>query len=431
VALGRAEQLVSAARLEDEPLTVFLADTLGWRFLLSLVLSITLWARLTLDQNPQRVDVYPTEIPVEARGLPANLVVANELPTVRVKVSAPQESWRFLEPSSFRVSVNLDQAGAGIVQPEVTVETPDPNVRVLEITPAKVSLRVEELRTVEVPVQVNQAGSTPFGFRIGDPLIVPPRVQISGPSSAVERVNVAQVTLRLDEARSTIDRSLKPEPRGPNGVVSGVRVEPQNVTVTLPVEQIAGSKAVSIVPRIIGQPAAGYWQGPITVDPGTVQVVAEPSVLDTVSLLSTADIDITGAQAEIVRSVAVQRPAGVALVRDQPVTVRISVLPLQGQQVRDLNVTVANVADGLSVAVSPAAINVTITGPQPTLLRLTPDVIGATVDATGLGSGQHTLPVQVQAPEGLRADRLLPSDVTLVLAPRQTASATPTVSAGP
>jgi len=411
-------------------LTVFLADTLGWRFLLSLVLSITLWARLTLDQNPQRVDVYPTEIPVEARGLPANLVVANELPAVRVKVSAPQESWRFLEPSSFRVSVNLAQAGPGIVQPEVTVETPDPNIRVLEVTPAKVSLRVEELRTVEVPVQVNQVGSTPFGFRIGDPLVVPARVQISGPSSAVERVNVAQVTLRLDEARSTIDRSLKPEPRGPNGVVSGVRVEPQNVTVTLPVEQIAGSKAVSIVPRIIGQPAAGYWQGPISVDPSTVQVVAEPSALDNVSLLSTADIDISGAQAEVVRTVAAQRPAGVALVRDEPVTVRVSILPLQGQQVRDLNLTVANLGEGLSATVSPTAINVTITGPQPTLLRLAADAIGATVDVAGLGPGQHTLRVQVQGPDGLRADRILPGDVTVVLALRQAVSAPPTLSAG-
>ena len=95
-------------------MTSFLTETLGWRFLLALVISISLWGRLTLEQNPQRVDVYPTDINVEPRGLPANLVVAGDLPPVKIRVAAPQESWRFLEPSSFRVSVDLNGAKPGL-----------------------------------------------------------------------------------------------------------------------------------------------------------------------------------------------------------------------------------------------------------------------------------------------------------------------------
>jgi YbbR domain-containing protein len=399
-------------------MTTFITDTLGWRFLLALVLSVSLWARLTLEQNPQRVDVYPTDIPVEVRGLPSNLVVANELPTVKLRVSAPQESWRFLEPSSFRVSVDLHEATPGLAQPTVLVEASDPQVRVLEATPAKLSVRIEELATVSVPVQVNQVGSVPFGYRVGEPMIDPPRVDVSGPQSAIERVNVAQVTVRLEETRSTTDRSLKPEPRGPGGVVQGVRVQPQAVTVTVPVEQIAGSKAVSVIGVPRGQPAPGYWLGPITVEPPSVQVVGDPRVLDTVTVLNTAEVDVAGAQGEVVRSVPIIRPQGVSLVRDQNATVRIAILPIQGQQVRDLPVAVSNIDEGLAATISPATVNVSIVGPQPALLRAAPGDFVATVDAGGRPAGVYTLPVQIQAPEGLRGDRVVPDQVTLTLTQR-------------
>src|SRR6478752_1343986 len=108
----------------------FVTDTLGWRFLLAFVLSVTLWARLTLDQNPERRDIYPTEIPVEARGLSQKFVVANDL------------------------------------QP--------------------ITVRIEELRESSVPVRVEQTGSLPFGFRpSGEPTVQPVAVKVSGPASAV------------------------------------------------------------------------------------------------------------------------------------------------------------------------------------------------------------------------------------------------------
>ena len=48
-----------------------------WRFALALVVAIVLWVRLTIDQNPEREDLYPTDIPIEVRGLAPTLLVAN------------------------------------------------------------------------------------------------------------------------------------------------------------------------------------------------------------------------------------------------------------------------------------------------------------------------------------------------------------------
>jgi YbbR domain-containing protein len=218
-----------------------LTETLGWRFLFALFLSITLWARLTLDQNPERRDLYPTEINVETRGLAPGLVIVNEIQPIKLRIAAPQESWRTLEPGSFRAVVDLSDASAGLVQRDVQVEVSDPEVRVLEHIPSKVSVRIEENRRVALPVRVNQLGNIPFGFRlVGEPVVTPATVEVSGAASAVDRVSEISVSVHLDDVKSTIDRSLKPEARGPNGVVSGVRLEPQLVTVTMNVEPSRG-----------------------------------------------------------------------------------------------------------------------------------------------------------------------------------------------
>ncbi|MBI3971189.1 MAG: hypothetical protein HY332_07845 [Chloroflexi bacterium] len=394
----------------------FATETLGWRFLLAFFLSVTLWARLTLDQNPARQDEYPSEIPVEVRGLRPNLVVANDITPVKVRISAPQESWKRLGVGSFRAVVDLTESSAELIQPAVTVDVSDPEVRVLDVMPSKVSVRIEELRTASVPVHVNQLGSLPFGYRlVRDATVVPSQVEVSGPASAVEKVKEAIVAVRLEEARATVEQTLKPEPRGPSGVVTGVRVEPQSVTVTLPVEQIAGSKAVSVVPQVRGQPAPGYWQGTISVDPSTVQVVGEPAALESVSAIDTAVVDVSGAQTDVTRTVALVRPPGIAMVRDQAATVRVSIVPLRGQQVRDTLVVVENATNDTQATVAPASASVTLSGPQPTLLRLAGEEIVATVDAANLEPGTHSLPVTVRVPGGTQVDRVVPDRVTVTI----------------
>jgi len=116
-----------------------------------------------------------------------------------------------------------------------------------------------------------------------------------------------------------------------------------------------------------------------------------------------------------VRSVPLLRQAGVSVVPDQPVTVRVSIQPLDGQQVRDLAVGVQNVAAGLTASVTPPTVSVTLAGPQPQLQRLSSDDVTATVDASGLNSGTKALPVTVQAPEGIRVVRVAPDTVTVAV----------------
>ena len=384
-----------------------------WRFALALVVAIVLWVRLTIDQNPEREDLYPTDIPIEVRGLAPTLLVANETGAVRVRISAPEDSWRRLQASSFRATIDLNQAGPGLQQREVMVECSDPDVRLVSHSPPKVAVRVEETRTVEIPVRVNELGTVPFGFRVvGPPLVTPDRITVSGPASAIEKVTEAFVSVRMEELKSTVERSLKPEPRGASGAVSSVRIEPQAVTVTVQVEQIAGSKVVPVVPVVRGQPSSGHWLSGVVVDPLTVQIVGEPGLLEALTVLSTQEIDISGAQGDQVRTVAIVRPAGVSLVRDVPASVRVIVSALPGQQTREVVVTPV----GGSGVVLPSVVTITLVGTQPLLQRVATGDVLATVDVTGLVPGTYVLPVTVAPLEGVRIERIDPQTASVTIA---------------
>jgi YbbR domain-containing protein len=188
------------------------------------------------------------------------------------------------------------------------------------------------------------------------------------------------------------------------------------VTVTIRVEQIAGSKTVSVVPQVRGQPAAGYWQGQISVEPPSVQIVAEPALLEQTTVINTAPVDVTGAEADVVRTVPLVRPTGVTVVGVESATVRVAVQSLQGQQVRDVAVTVQNVPEGRTASVVPGVVQVTLSGPQPALARLQVSDVVATANMEGLGEGTQSVPVTARVGvEGIQVDRVSPERVNVTL----------------
>ena len=387
-----------------------------WRFALALSVAVVLWASLTIAQNPEREDAYPTDIPIEVRGVAPTLVVANELGSVRVRIVAPEDSWRRLQASSFRATLDLSALAAGLHQRDIRVECSDPDVRIQAWTPAKVSVRVEETRTVSVPVRVNFIGAVPFGYRVvGAPQISPETVSVVGPTSVVEKVTEAGVTVRMDELKSTVERTIKPEPRGGSGVVGGVRVEPQSVSVTVDVEQIAGSKAIPVVATVKGQPAAGFGLTGITIEPSTVQVVGDPALLEKLSTVASQEVDVSGATTDVTRMIAVVRPTGVSVVGEVPLLVRVRVAPLPGQQARMIAVLPTSVLTGLTASIEPPSVTVVVSGPQPSLQRAAAGDLLGQVDLTALGPGTYQIPVTATAPEGLRVERTDPERVAVVL----------------
>lgn len=98
-----------------------------------------------------------------------------------------------------------------------------------------------------------------------------------------------------------------------------------------------------------------------------------------------------------------------------------SSLTLAGEKVE-----VAGLPDGLAAQISPAMVDVILSGPLPILDTLTRQDIHVTVDATGLAPGTYQLTPSVQIlSSSVTVESLLPGTVELVLKPKETPTTKP------
>src|SRR5215475_9351025 len=105
--------------------------------LLAVVLASALWVVVTTQQNPDIVDVFQA-IQVETRNKPDDLVLRNEIPTVRVTVAAPRDVWPDLRPAKFQATIDLSRLGPGLQQVPIQIQTVDNRARIEEVNPTQV-----------------------------------------------------------------------------------------------------------------------------------------------------------------------------------------------------------------------------------------------------------------------------------------------------
>ena len=110
----------------------------------------------------------------------------------------------------------------------------------------------------------------------------------------------------------------------------------------------------------------------------------------------TEPVDIDGAQADVVRPVALRLPPG-ANVEQPVVTVRVSIAPTRSFSVSP---QLSSLASGLTAAVAPAAVQVVLSGALPDLGAVGAGDIEASIDLGGLEAGDHVVAVQVTPPPG-------------------------------
>jgi YbbR domain-containing protein len=103
------------------------------------------------------------------------------------------------------------------------------------------------------------------------------------------------------------------------------------------------------------------------------------------------------------------------VVGSDSVTVRVSVSPARGEITLGLTPTVEGLGPGLRADMATTLVEVRIAGEIPVLQALSPSNLTAVVDTSGLGEGQHTLPVQVTAPPGVQVVGESPASVVVTL----------------
>jgi YbbR domain-containing protein len=383
------------------------------------------WVAAVREQNPPREDNYDRSISVEVVPPSEGLINTTPLPEeVRLRLLAPESSWNALTPSKFRASINLSELEAGFSDVPIELAVSDDSVEVIEQTPAEVTVNLEELVTINMPVEVEVLDAPPLGFISRPPQVEPQDVTVTGPASLIEQANEAVVEIFIRNSKESLQSLQDVLVRDRVGrMIRGLATDPSQVEVVVPIEQRFGYKDASVRVVVDGQVASGYRVSNISVDPPTLTVVGNPSELSEIAgFVETAPINLDQATDSIIRTVPLILPDGVATVssgskNDGPegVEVAVEITPIEDSINIQRAVNQQGIDPDLWWRASPTRADVFLSGPLTQLQTLRGSDVEVIVDLFGLEPGTYKLQPTVFLPDGLQVDTILPDTIEVTI----------------
>ena len=400
-------------------------------FLLALTLALIVWFVAVQQQNPFEQGEVGSIIVIPSN-IPSGLVFfGGQNESVRVEVRAPKRTFSVLQSDSFLAQVDLSELKAGETEVPVQVSHPDPDVKIVDVRPTEITVRLEELLSKTLTVQVQVMDTAPFGYESNTPIITPTTVTITGAAPYVDDVRSAVVAVFLRDARQTVQREQAVSLRNAEGNPTRfVEVVPGTISVTVPIVQRAGFADVAVRVRWEGDVAAGYRIGNVAVDPEILTVFGAPdAIAELPGYVETVPVVIENAQADVVERLPLILPESVSAFGVQSVLVRVTITPIEDSRTVERTPVIQGLTPGWTVQVSPPMLEVIIAGPLARLDVLRTEDVRVVIDVANLGTGTHTVTPLVILPEDIRQESLVPNAVEVeIIAPTPTATPTWTVT---
>ena len=413
--------------------------------LLAFILALAVWVSAVTAADPDEVRTYPRPVTLEIIGQDPGLVIIGSVPDkVSITLRAPHSTWNELTANDNQVRAILDLSGLGAgdhvveIQPQVNVRP----VRVISTSPQSLQLSLEPLDTKSLPVELAVRGEPAIGYQAGVVNLKPRETVISGPESQIKRVARVLVELSIAGLRQDVQSSLPVRVVDSSGqTITGLTVNPETVQVNLPITQQGGYRDIAVKVAVRGQVAGGYRLTSISVYPPVLTVFSEdPSIVrDLPGFVETEPLNLNGESQNIDTRLKLTLPQGVLVVGDQTVQVQVGIAAIEGSlSLSGIPIEVIGLAPGMEAHISPAVVDVILTGPLPLLDKLTPGDVKFVVDLTGLESGTHQITPQAQILiADIRVQSLNPGTIEVIISqsgtpvPFQTPSPTPSSSPSP
>jgi YbbR domain-containing protein len=423
-AVGETQRDRNCARRQDDRVK---QKWFGWvgnfgSLALALLLGLAVWVNAVSTEDPDEVRTLTIPAPVSISGLSADLVsIGGEDTSVRLTLRAPRSVWSRVQAGQIHVEADLGEKGIGVFTVPLAAVLADHPMRVEKMEPASLQVSVEQLETRTLSVRVELSGQLAVGFAAGLPTVFPAKAVVSGPASLVDRVVDVIAPMSITGLRSDANGTAKLVALDSDGhPVPGVSLQPVASSVAVSIAQQGGYRDFVVKAVVIGAVQSGFRLTGLTVTPSVVSLFStDPAiVLGMPGYVETEPLDITGAKDDVVRALALKLPAGVSVVGNSGVEVRVSISAIEGSQTVTCKIQYQRVGSGLGVvSISPSNTDVIITGPLDDLRNLKTGDVQVMLDLSGLGPGTYKLTPTVHlASTNLRVMTISPAQVEVVIA---------------
>ncbi len=402
-----------------------LRSTLG-SLVLAVGLALIAWVSVVYQTNPpQQVTVANAQLTVTSPAL--DLVSMQDLPgEVSVQVQTTRDRVEALDAKSIRAEAVLAELPAGVHRVGVKVTLADERAQVVSIMPQFVDVILEPLatRTLTPTVTTRGVDALPPGHTLNSVRLAPETISVQGAQSLVNQVAAARVSLALNDHRADFQQALPVELLDGSGeLLTILQSSPDTVLATVSITRTFDTRTAAVQANLeTGSLERGYQVTAIRLSPPEVTLTGQEAALDEAGdFVATVPIGLAGVFDSLTSDVPLILPKGVSALNYQgesvtSIVARVAVSPATGYLALSKVPTLSGVPPSHSARPSPGSVTVLLVGPQPLLaqVEMEPSLVLVALNLAGYEPGSYLLPLNVQAPEGLRVE-LFPAEVDIAL----------------
>lgn len=369
----------------------------NWKLmLLSAFLALFLWVYVVSAEAPQMERVLST--PLQVVNLADGLALAQAPSDVSLRMRTPVRMEVAAE--NVRAFLDLDQLGEGQHLVPVSLD-PVPGATILEVRPDNVLIQLEKVESQEMSVEIVFLGKLPQGFTLGpDVQVDPPRVTLSAPRSLLNKAQRVVATVDLGGISTEISQTVSVRVLGKDGMeLTGIKVEPNRVNISVAVNLESIFKTVPIVPRLGGIPASGFVVKSVTCDPQVVTLEGTADILARINSIPTFLLNLEGVSASFAQEVYLDlRQIEAKVVEERPVSIKVEI---EEEAQKEFSLPISVRGGSQNARMDPATVDIVVSGPLSLIDGLSARDFFAYVDLTNLQAGSYILPLRVELPSGV------------------------------
>lgn len=400
-----------------------LAHNLGWK-IVSIVCAMFLWSyiisvdsSITSIKTLANVEISTSGLTIlQSRDL-ALLTDVSALDPVHVRVETSQSNYSRVTNDTVRAELDLSQVTkAGVQQVDLIGVTA--YGKVVQITPSSVEVTIESRGSRYVPVNVEFTGDVKSNLWYNITRTNPAQVLVSGPSSLLQSVASARVQIDVTGQTASYDRSapLTLLDEQGNEIGSALTASPSFIMMSIDVYPKAQlSVNHNIDTATVGTLPEGYEITGVDVQPETVTVAGEQSLLDELDELSFVPISVDGRTSSFTAISTINALRDMRYISSEQVTVTVYIAESTlTDSFQSLPISVRGKAADRTVSLSVDKSEVRLSGPYSLVNKLEEGDVNVYVDVTGLEKGQYELPVSVAIDGGDVSNLTIETDPTVV-----------------
>lgn len=383
--------------------------------ILAVAFSIILWLIVVNVDDPSQTKTFTTNVDFVNGETLTEAGKYYEVPegsnTVSFRVTGKRSVLERMDGPDFTAVADLNYIEEDYRVPvTITVNTNSSNVTI-SAKRVYVQLVVGDEVTNKHDIDVETTGDLASGCIIDEATADPSSISVTGPDDVISRI--ARVVAYADVDGKSEDFSTSAalhflDQDGNEIDQSRLNISQDMVTVNV---TVLSTKKVSVAVATTGSLGSGLSLGNITVDPSEVMITGSAETLNDITqvTISGSAFNLSNMTSTLRTTIDLRSylPTGVGLAdgvdTQVSVTIPVSGTETQSYRVDTDNLSVHNLADGLTVNFDASSVQVQITGDASTLASLSAADLTGYVDASGLTAGTHTMTVIWELSDGVRA----------------------------